>query len=181
MFRTNAMCHAFGDDVANRKAILRIGAAVEIFDEQLVARVRDTRERRRAASRTALGDTAGSPCPNRRRLRDDGSLTTNLSFGDRPVCGDVTATERPHVGELAFVRGARRPGSAPARRDSSEPRPPGSSPCVSRPTLLCRPASSLRASSSRHVSHSLEKIVGVGPFVGRTRARPPVKSAPARP
>ncbi len=32
-----------------------------------------------------------------------GSRTTNLSFGERPVCGDVTAHERAHVGELALA------------------------------------------------------------------------------
>ena len=39
MLRTNAICHAFGRDVADGQAVLRIGAAVEILDEQLVAAV----------------------------------------------------------------------------------------------------------------------------------------------
>ena len=41
--------------------------------------------------------------PQSTSVSDDGSLTRNLSLGDRPVCGCRDRAERPHVGELALT------------------------------------------------------------------------------
>src|SRR5690242_5925748 len=68
---------------------------------------------------------------------DAGSLTTNLSLGERPVCGDVTATNGP------IAANSPSPRRDAAFMSSGAIRfqlifPLGSSPCLDKPTVLSR-------------------------------------------
>ena len=92
-------------DVAHRQAIRRICAAIEILDEQLAGLVQVVRARPRAAARisrrTRLVDLAPVDV-----ILGRGSFTTNLSFGERPVCGVVTATNGPMSANSPSLRRA---------------------------------------------------------------------------
>ena len=60
-----------------------------------VARRSGTRARRRAAASKFSGAYGWLTLPQSMSSSDAGSRTTNLSFGERPVCGAVTATNGP--------------------------------------------------------------------------------------
>src|SRR5215213_2743595 len=65
------------------------------------------------------------------------SLTTNLSFGERPVCGEVTATNGPIAANSPSLRRAAAfISSGPTRFQLT--RPEGRRPCLERPMLLSR-------------------------------------------
>ena len=84
-----------GRDVADAQPMRRIGAGIQVLDEQIGGRSTGRRARRRAARRSAAGQRLVHRAPIDVRRPTRPSRTTNLSLGERPVCGDVTAANGP--------------------------------------------------------------------------------------
>ena len=94
MFRTNAMCHALGDTYRTESRYFGSAPQYRSCTNRSGRPSRYSRTSPSSASKCSA-EIGWLTLPQSTSRSVDGSRTMNLSFGERPVCGAVTATNGP--------------------------------------------------------------------------------------